>query len=169
MKVRGLVGRGPFPRPRVSLLEGGRGAEHGRVVEAPSDNLKANRKAVAGEAARHRGRRLAGRVEGIREGDPAVGLDRGAGNLRGVVEAHLERRAGYRGSEQQVVGLEEFPDRPPEGEPAEPRLDVLRRRPLQRFLDDLDEPRIDVRPPIDRKSTRLNSSHGYISYAVFFF
>src|SRR2546422_7227019 len=23
--------------------------------------------------------------------------------------------------------------------------------------------------PIDRKSTRLNSSHGYISYAVFFF
>src|SRR3990172_2199013 len=25
------------------------------------------------------------------------------------------------------------------------------------------------RPPADRKSTRLNSSHGYISYAVFFF
>src|SRR2546422_1986744 len=23
------------------------------------------------------------------------------------------------------------------------------------------------RPPLDRKSTRLNSSHGYISYAVF--
>src|SRR6266550_2529015 len=28
-------------------------------------------------------------------------------------------------------------------------------------------PRLDVRPRRDRKSTRLNSSHGYISYAVF--
>src|SRR2546429_10032477 len=26
---------------------------------------------------------------------------------------------------------------------------------------------VDVHPGIDRKSTRLNSSHGYISYAVF--
>src|SRR2546422_11336055 len=25
----------------------------------------------------------------------------------------------------------------------------------------------DITPPLDRKSTRLNSSHGYISYAVF--
>src|SRR2546422_11674260 len=37
-------------------------------------------------------------------------------------------------------------------------------------LDRLDEGvvnRRDSRPEIDRKSTRLNSSHGYISYAVF--
>src|SRR2546422_6921036 len=27
--------------------------------------------------------------------------------------------------------------------------------------------RQDADPPVDRKSTRLNSSHGYISYAVF--
>src|SRR2546422_6759132 len=27
--------------------------------------------------------------------------------------------------------------------------------------------RVDPNVPIDRKSTRLNSSHGYISYAVF--
>src|SRR2546429_3944491 len=27
--------------------------------------------------------------------------------------------------------------------------------------------RVDVRASVDRKSTRLNSSHGYISYAVF--
>src|SRR3990170_2218167 len=48
----GLADRGFSARPRVSLLEDGRGAEHRRVVEAPSYNLKANRKAVAGEAAR---------------------------------------------------------------------------------------------------------------------
>src|SRR2546429_3765302 len=30
-----------------------------------------------------------------------------------------------------------------------------------------DAQRKDVAPAIDRKSTRLNSSHGYISYAVF--
>src|SRR3989449_4232207 len=35
---------------------------------------------------------------------------------------------------------------------------------LQRELGISDIPAIDVR---DRKSTRLNSSHGYISYAVF--
>src|SRR2546422_5668574 len=27
--------------------------------------------------------------------------------------------------------------------------------------------RYGIMPPLDRKSTRLNSSHGYISYAVF--
>src|SRR5687768_18282301 len=30
-----------------------------------------------------------------------------------------------------------------------------------------DTPRLDAERPGDRKSTRLNSSHGYISYAVF--
>src|SRR2546422_4552968 len=28
-------------------------------------------------------------------------------------------------------------------------------------------PRVPIAPKLDRKSTRLNSSHGYISYAVF--
>src|SRR2546422_2310204 len=31
----------------------------------------------------------------------------------------------------------------------------------------VDEDRAHVSPRVDRKSTRLNSSHGYISYAVF--
>src|SRR5256884_3562928 len=30
-----------------------------------------------------------------------------------------------------------------------------------------DDAGLAVEPPVDRKSTRLNSSHGYISYAVF--
>src|SRR2546422_3508332 len=30
-----------------------------------------------------------------------------------------------------------------------------------------DDGRVSLRQPRDRKSTRLNSSHGYISYAVF--
>src|SRR2546422_3298260 len=33
--------------------------------------------------------------------------------------------------------------------------------------DVLELPRVDRREAQDRKSTRLNSSHGYISYAVF--
>src|SRR2546422_6100934 len=38
------------------------------------------------------------------------------------------------------------------------------RRPVQRILD---HHRLEERLGRDRKSTRLNSSHGYISYAVF--
>src|SRR5687768_18154050 len=44
---------------------------------------------------------------------------------------------------------------------AEPRLELHR----PQRLDDLAPQR--ARPRLDRKSTRLNSSHGYISYAVF--
>src|SRR2546422_8045709 len=38
-----------------------------------------------------------------------------------------------------------------------------------RVIREPPEPRLVLlhRPPSDRKSTRLNSSHGYISYAVF--
>src|SRR2546429_3651721 len=42
--------------------------------------------------------------------------------------------------------------------------------PAQRLLEDVIEVVLPFFPPghrIDRKSTRLNSSHGYISYAVF--
>src|SRR2546429_6171662 len=38
---------------------------------------------------------------------------------------------------------------------------LLRRAVIPEFLED------GIRPTLDRKSTRLNSSHGYISYAVF--
>src|SRR5256884_4382843 len=41
-----------------------------------------------------------------------------------------------------------------------PRIDTV----IQRPFDDIGELRVSGR---DRKSTRLNSSHGYISYAVF--
>src|SRR2546422_2265309 len=41
------------------------------------------------------------------------------------------------------------------------------RRHLSRHLRHGPHPRRAVRPRGDRKSTRLNSSHGYISYAVF--
>src|SRR5256884_6094469 len=46
--------------------------------------------------------------------------------------------------------------------------DALRRRRLQHLADlGLREQRDVARDLADRKSTRLNSSHGYISYAVF--
>src|SRR2546422_4085965 len=35
--------------------------------------------------------------------------------------------------------------------------------------DPFDRQPLERRPAVDRKSTRLNSSHGYISYAVFCF
>src|SRR2546422_3850940 len=38
---------------------------------------------------------------------------------------------------------------------------------LQKKLPDAEIVGVDFLPEIDRKSTRLNSSHGYISYAVF--
>src|SRR5687768_18039602 len=41
------------------------------------------------------------------------------------------------------------------------------RSPAARFLRRRDRERPPLRPCQDRKSTRLNSSHGYISYAVF--
>src|SRR5687768_17683656 len=42
-----------------------------------------------------------------------------------------------------------------------------RRGRRRRRADDVREPRLHGHGRIDRKSTRLNSSHGYISYAVF--
>src|SRR2546429_5998579 len=61
------------------------------------------------------------------------------------------------------------------GRPAVRRGDVGHaQRPLGRMLDDLPEAgRLELRideerlERVDRKSTRLKSSHGYISYAVF--
>src|SRR2546422_2547725 len=50
---------------------------------------------------------------------------------------------------------------------------ILAGRPLVRYPEKTDLILLTSRPPqldvsrIDRKSTRLNSSHGYISYAVF--
>src|SRR2546429_6849774 len=63
----------------------------------------------------------------------------------------LFRSPQFRGSERPCVHVQ--------------RLDVRRGRQQHRFLLDV----ADLRrtQPQDRKSTRLNSSHGYISYAVF--
>src|SRR2546422_1558475 len=42
-----------------------------------------------------------------------------------------------------------------------------RHRPLERLIRTMTFSTAHCRPAPDRKSTRLNSSHGYISYAVF--
>src|SRR2546422_2140177 len=57
--------------------------------------------------------------------------------------------------------------------PAPSRGELIRRRPASNRVPDprtewSPEPFLPALPPAqDRKSTRLNSSHGYISYAVF--
>src|SRR2546429_5219027 len=56
------------------------------------------------------------------------------------------------------------PERQPRG-PVERRLDLA--TPPARLGEDLRVLRADEDRVVDRKSTRLNSSHGYISYAVF--
>src|SRR5687768_9503291 len=50
-----------------------------------------------------------------------------------------------------------------------PRLRGRQRAPEERLRSPRHPPRTRLEPPedLDRKSTRLNSSHGYISYAVF--
>src|SRR2546429_7405432 len=53
--------------------------------------------------------------------------------------------------------------RPPRLEPAQPQPDLLLLE-----VDGADVALLD-RADLDRKSTRLNSSHGYISHAVFCF
>src|SRR5687768_18265234 len=47
-----------------------------------------------------------------------------------------------------------------------PKVHWRLKEPMVRLLAAAAEP-FDGRPKADRKSTRLNSSHGYISYAVF--
>src|SRR5687768_17741104 len=47
------------------------------------------------------------------------------------------------------------------------RLDLRRRQPVPADVDDVVDAPDDPEVAVDRKSTRLNSSHGYISYAVF--
>src|SRR2546422_5961815 len=44
-------------------------------------------------------------------------------------------------------------------------LDAIRKQPHALIGEEVEQAGIGV--PLDRKSTRLNSSHGYISYAVF--
>src|SRR3989449_4709729 len=51
--------------------------------------------------------------------------------------------------------------------PGEAELDVAGRRAFVAHGDGLTEQHWSARFMQDRKSTRLNSSHGYISYAVF--
>src|SRR2546429_6711607 len=56
------------------------------------------------------------------------------------------------------------------GDPVAEVVDLVDRQAQVLLLADLDVPRlagVDGPPVVDRKSTRLNSSHGYISYAVF--
>src|SRR2546422_7426367 len=71
----------------------------------------------------------------------------------------------------------EAPDEHPPGRRAHRGRPALRRRVPEQLLEDLPRGRAqassrsggraDGGPARDRKSTRLNSSHGYISYAVF--
>src|SRR3712207_7954249 len=57
-------------------------------------------------------------------------------------------------------------ERHPPARAAGRREDVLRARDRRRVQAE-PHPRLDGRPRLDRKSTRLNSSHANISYAVF--
>src|SRR2546422_3730498 len=68
--------------------------------------------------------------------------------------AHRKRAGGG------VAGRGEarFPEQPARPFVERAKLRVVRRR---------DEHKSAARREVDRKSTRLNSSHGYISYAVF--
>src|SRR2546422_6673678 len=83
--------------------------------------------------------------------------------LVGVVERELELAAAARFAAALRIGREPQPHLPQQLAPREPEA-VAPAHPHQ-VLD-----RAALEPgwsAIDRKSTRLNSSHGYISYAVF--
>src|SRR5262245_18723821 len=74
-------------RPRARALEGGTRPQHGKILEAATDDLEADGKAVLGEAGRDGGRGLTGEVERIRERHPRPHRDGSTGDLRGMVEA----------------------------------------------------------------------------------
>src|SRR2546422_1894045 len=125
---------------------------------------------------------------------PAEGFQDGPPLLRALVQADQDRgRAPVAAREERLqvrlartLGLDldagDGPERAAEvGELPPQRGDGLHRLPLKRRPRlrhegvDRDQDAADARPPAageagadpDRKSTRLNSSHGYISYAVF--
>src|SRR6266480_2289388 len=135
------------PGPRVVERRGG--PQDTGVVEATPDDLQPDRQPVFREAARHRRGGLAGQVEGERERDPGVRVDRLAGDLGRVVEADLEGRTRDRRRQQEVVRLEERARVLPPREPVEPRLDIPRRWVPQRRLDDPVEAGLDLRTAVD--------------------
>src|SRR5215470_18809450 len=100
--------RWPASDPRPRGLERGRGAEHRRVVEAAADDLKPDRQAIAGEAARHGSRRLAREIERIREDAGGLALDLHAPDLGWIEDAVAERRCRDRRREKQIEALEEL-------------------------------------------------------------
>src|SRR6266849_10580223 len=119
-----LDGR-PEMRPGRDLLERGRGPKHGGVLETPAQDLQPDGQLVAGEPAGHRGARVAGHVERIRERDPIVDPGGRARDLAGAVEADLEGRAGDGRRQQEVVALEEPARMLLPGEAGEPGLNEL--------------------------------------------
>src|SRR2546422_9641936 len=60
-----------------------------------------------------------------------------------------------------------FRSRPAVQDPAHSASDGREREPTQAVRQPLEPAGLHERQQRDRKSTRLNSSHGYISYAVF--
>src|SRR2546428_1449892 len=89
---------------RAHGFESARGAKHERIGVARADDVKADRKAGLGEAARDRRRGLAGEVEWEGERRP-VGP---AGVLVGGFLPYVERRDGERGGDEEIeVAMEE--------------------------------------------------------------
>src|SRR5262245_65586399 len=92
-------------RPRMRRLERRRGAQHGHVVVAAADDLKADRKARLGEAARDGRGRLAGHVERVRVDARRLATDLHAADLGRIELADAERRARDGRREPEVVAL----------------------------------------------------------------
>src|SRR2546429_763304 len=67
-------------------------------------------------------------------------------------------------SEADIAAEREVPEKVPRT--SEPEFELEQEYELVLDAEPL-VPAYDQKPPEDRKSTRLNSSHGYISYAVF--
>src|SRR5262249_56267415 len=80
-------------RPRMRRLERRRGAQHGHVVVAAADDLKADRKPRLGEAARDGRRRLPRHVERIRVDARRLAPDLHAADLGWIELTDAERRA----------------------------------------------------------------------------
>src|SRR5262249_19261484 len=83
-------------RPRMRRLERRRGAQHGHVVVAASDDLKADRKPRLREAARDGRRRLARHVEWVRVDARRLAPNLHAADLGWIELADAERRARER-------------------------------------------------------------------------
>src|SRR3712207_7800826 len=77
-------------------------------------------------------------------------------------------RSYHTGGERTAVGVAEVVSAPyPDPAAGDDRLAVVDLKPKQKLTRPVSLDDIKADPALDRKSTRLNSSHANISYAVF--